>query len=135
MEEVTGPGGLEEERSESFYGNIGRCLHFMGQVDPALACYRTSAALAQESEAAYGLENQAFIREWIGELLEARGDGGTAIAFLAASAAKWARISPDRSERVAARAAALAAGYPTCGTVPDEQTSEATVLSWIAGNV
>ena len=135
LEEVTRPGGLEEERSESFYGNIGRCLHFMGQVDPALACYRTSATLAQESEAAYGLENQAFIREWIGELLEARGDTAAAVAFLAASAAKWGRISPDRSERVAARATSLAASHPTCGTVPDEQAAEATVLSWIAGNV
>lgn len=132
LEEVTAPSGLEEERSESFYGNIGRCLHFMGQVDPAIACYKKSAALAQESEAAYGLENQAFIREWIGELLEARGDALLAVAFLGAAAVKWERISPDRSERVGAHATLLASDLPVGGSVPDAEEAEAIVVQWIA---
>lgn len=132
LETVTEPGELDEERSESFYGNIGRCLHFMGQVDPALACYRKSAALAQESDNAYGVENQAFIREWIGELLETRGDMSAAVAFLVASAAKWERISPERSERVAARAERLAVGLPAGHPVPDQAAAEVRVVRWIA---
>ncbi|MDF2493285.1 SIR2 family protein [Sphingomonas sp.] len=135
LEDVTEPGTIDEDGSESFYGNIGRCLHFMGQVDPALACYRKSASLAQESRNAYGVENQAFIREWIGELLEAKGEFGDASAFLIAATAKWSRISPDRADMVAAHAERLALTNTAGQHIPDEQTAEQRVVRWIAADL
>lgn len=134
LEEVTKPGTIDEGYSEAFYGNIGRCLHFMGQVDPALACYRKSAFLAQESKNAYGVENQAFVREWIGELLETKGNIADASAFLFAAAAKWARISPERADRVAARAKRLETALPAEQRIPEEQTAEQEVVRWMAAS-
>src|SRR5205807_2562437 len=52
----------------AFYGNVGRCLHLMGQIDPALSCYRKSACLLAESSRTL-LENEAYIRQWVGEVL------------------------------------------------------------------
>ena len=132
LDEVTEASTIDEDNSESFYGNVGRCLHFMGQVDPALACYQKSVSLAQKSENAYGIENQAFIREWIGELLEARGEAFDAAAFLIAAAAKWARISPDRSDRVLARADRLATLLPSGLNIPDDEAAEQRVVQWIS---
>src|SRR5206468_2226343 len=44
---VVDPEELTKERGGPFYGNIGRCLHFMGQVDAALVCYQKSALLIE----------------------------------------------------------------------------------------
>jgi tetratricopeptide (TPR) repeat protein len=73
LETVIDPDEFDNERGASFYGNIGRCLHLMGQIDPAIICYRKSAILLQGDEDQH-VENQGFIRRWIGELLLAKGE-------------------------------------------------------------
>ena len=48
LDEVTDIDELDENRKGAYYGNIGRCLHLMGQIDPALICYRKSAILIEK---------------------------------------------------------------------------------------
>ena len=40
LKEVTDPQELDGRRDGAHYGNIGRCLHLMGQIDSALICYQ-----------------------------------------------------------------------------------------------
>jgi tetratricopeptide (TPR) repeat protein len=42
---VIDPDEFDENAAPQFYGNIGRCLHLIGQIEPALVCYRKSAIL------------------------------------------------------------------------------------------
>ena len=89
------------DKDEAFYGNVGRCLHFMGQIEPALACYRKSARLLEGSKGAYTTENQAFVRQWIGELMLVKNEADQALSFLTAAHAKWRLIAPPQAERTA----------------------------------
>jgi tetratricopeptide (TPR) repeat protein len=71
LSEVVNPKELDEKKDGSYYGNIGRCLHLMGQVDSALACYQKSALLLERARVQHAM-NQGFIRAWVAELLVAR---------------------------------------------------------------
>jgi hypothetical protein len=71
----------------------------MGQIDPALICYRKSALVLQKSQRPHA-ENQAFIRTWVGELLIMKGEFCSAKAFLEAAEQKWKPVSPVRESAV-----------------------------------
>ena len=100
LEEVTDVEELEDGRKGSYYGNIGRCLHLMGQIDPALICYRKSAILIEKDRDLNHTENKAFARKWIGELLIIKGQFCVAKTFLEASKLKWEVFSPPRVAEV-----------------------------------
>ena len=59
LDEVIDPDELTDDLGGAYYGNIGRCLHLMGQIDPAIICYRKSAILLQ-SQGSEHVENQGF---------------------------------------------------------------------------
>jgi tetratricopeptide (TPR) repeat protein len=99
LEAIVDPDEFDEGRGGPFYGNIGRCLHLMGQIDPALICYRKSA-IALQTLGDEHVENQGFIRKWIGELLIVKGDFCAAKNFLKAAQAKWESVSPRRIPEV-----------------------------------
>jgi hypothetical protein len=61
IDELVDPARLDFDLGGTFYGNIGRCLHLMGQVEPAIACYRKSARLIEEEDKLPSIENQAYI--------------------------------------------------------------------------
>jgi hypothetical protein len=50
--EVIADGSADKAFGGTSYGNVGRCLHLMGQIEPALACYRKSAELIESSTTA-----------------------------------------------------------------------------------
>ncbi len=100
MEEVTDVDELDENHKGSYYGNIGRCLQLMGQIDPALICYRKSAILLEKDQNLNHTENKAFVREWIGELLIDKSQFCLAKTFLEASRLKWEVVSPPRTVEI-----------------------------------
>ena len=100
VEQVIDPKKLDIDRGAPFYGNIGRCFHLMGQVGPALICYRKSAHLNEQEHANNRWENQAYIRQWIGELLLTRGEIEAALSFLVAALDKWMIISPPKARQL-----------------------------------
>ena len=79
--DVMNPDELDEEEGGAHYGNIGRCLHFMGQTKGALTCYQKSALLLEKSAGRDQVLNQGYVRWWIGELLLARGSEKTCFEF------------------------------------------------------
>ena len=100
IDEVIDPEKLDVDRGGPFYRNIGRCLHLMGQVDPALICYGKSAHLIGREHGDNYWENQAYIMQWIGELLLTRGEAEAALSLLVAALNKWVVISPPKATRL-----------------------------------
>jgi hypothetical protein len=101
LEEVIDSKKIDTKLSGAFYGNIGRCLHFMGQVESALICYQKSAVLIERSSIDETIiVNQGYIRAWIGELLLTREEFGLAVKFFRAAYLKWEGIFPTRASWV-----------------------------------
>jgi tetratricopeptide (TPR) repeat protein len=97
--EVIDPEELDEIRPGDHYGNIGRCLHLMGQVEGALVCYQKSALLIEKDPKWEHVLNQGFVRQWIGELLVARSQFRLAGVFFRAAHQKWEHVSPPRAAK------------------------------------
>ena len=64
------------------YGNVGRCLQYMGRLDEALVCFRKSIRLLEQDTTLHSKSNRAYARKWIAEALKDQGDKGLAEAFL-----------------------------------------------------
>ena len=129
--DVVDPEELDEQRGEPHYGNVGRCLHFMGQIDSALVCYQKSALIIERNPVGVHVMNQAYIRTWIGELLIGRGEYDVASMFLKAAVRRWEHIAPPKAERVSSllrqiesRSGATPATY---------EQAERVCLDWILG--
>lgn len=132
LSEVLDPDEIDVNRQGHYYGNIGRCLHFMGQIDGALTCYQKSAVLV-EKDRGHRVRNQGYIRTWIGELLAAREQYRLAELFFRAAYLKWSSVSPQRATEALALAEKMKERVSRRTHVTDEQ-AEKICLEWIAGN-
>jgi tetratricopeptide (TPR) repeat protein len=129
IENVINPDEFDEEKHHSFYGNIGRCLHLMGQIDPALVCYRKSALLIQREFNPH-VENQGFVRLWIGELLIVKQDFCAAQIFLQAAISKWKLVAPNRATRAETKLANISERTRDCRKL-SSMDRERFVTSWL----
>lgn len=100
LDDALDPDDLDENLGGPYYGNIGRCLHFMGQSRNALVCYQKSALLLEKEVGFDFVRNQGYIRLWIGELLLSRDQRELGVVFLDAARRKWEEISPVRARRL-----------------------------------
>jgi len=132
LSRVVDPRELTKERGGPFYGNIGRCLHLMGQVESALVCYQKSALLIETDPTYEHVINQGYIRAWVGELLVAREEFQMAAEFYAAAAAKWKHVFPSRACKMADLARQV---RQRVGRTPlAERDSESLFRGWIFGH-
>jgi len=99
---------VESQRDGIYYGNIGRCLHLMGELPKALKAFRKVARLF-ERDGADAL-NQGFIRFWVGQTMEAIGRVEDAVFFYIASFSKWEMVSPFRAGEAQLKIAELIEG-------------------------
>jgi tetratricopeptide (TPR) repeat protein len=132
LTEVVDPDELDEARNGPHYGNIGRCLHFMGQVDSALVCYQKSALLIEKNPEEEHLLNQGFIRRWVGELLVAKEQFKLASIFLEAARLKWEQVSPPRAKALALLLHRFKEQLPPPASMSAEDV-ERIVRDWILG--
>jgi hypothetical protein len=102
----------------------------MGQIDGALICYQKSALLIEKAVQSEHVMNQGYIRAWIAELLNARGEKERAVVFALAAYAKWKDVCPPRAELMSK----LAGPVPE-GDLSDsgEAKAEKSFLEWIVG--
>ncbi|HEY1709119.1 MAG TPA: hypothetical protein VGG10_12695 [Rhizomicrobium sp.] len=132
LSEVTDPDELDEERGAPHYGNIGRCLHLMGQIDPALICYRKSAVLLERSKKHGHTTNEGYIRQWIGELYIDRNDVYVARNFLIAARQRWEQVFPPRVAEISARLSTIENAFSDCKKLSEEDC-ERYCKAWIYG--
>ncbi len=102
LSQAIDPEELDEQRAADHYGNIGRCLHFMGQIDAALVAYQKAALLLGRGPEAENVINKAYSRTWIGELLAGRGELNKAYAFLQSAVRLWQQVGPPKTAGVLA---------------------------------
>jgi len=129
---ILDPDELDDARGGAHYGNIGRCLHFMGQIDEALICYQKSALLIERDPARIHVLNQGYIRLWIGELLAARQQYRLADVFLRAAYLKWEQIAPPKASKALDLSKRIEAGA-SLPTRPGDNEVENICLDWILG--
>jgi tetratricopeptide (TPR) repeat protein len=129
---VVDPEEFDESKAGDHYGNIGRCLHFMGQIDSALICYQKSALLIEKDPHHEHVLNQGFIRRWIGELLIARNQYRLAAIFLEAARLKWKQVSPPRATQIELLQSQLKTALPQPIGISDDDI-ERTCRDWIFG--
>lgn len=103
LEKVLEPDTLDKARGGAFYGNIGRTLHLMRQIDNALVCYRKSALIIEEEPAAASIANKGYIRQWVGELMYSKSDMRLASACFSAAHAFWELVAPPKAELMVKR--------------------------------
>jgi tetratricopeptide (TPR) repeat protein len=132
LAEVVDPEELDERRGAIHYGNVGRCLHFIGQIDAALTCYQKSALLLEINPTYEDMFNQGFVRYWIGELLAARQELTLARVFLRAACLKWKHVSPPRAS-VAESLLERVTQQQTRAPQIDDGSVESICLDWIMG--
>jgi tetratricopeptide (TPR) repeat protein len=101
LSDVVDSEELDERRGGAYYGNIGRCLHFMGQIDTALTCYQKSALLVEKESTSEHILNQGYIRLWIAELFVARAQLRLAHVFSRAAFLKWEHVYPAKASTAA----------------------------------
>jgi len=132
LEEVLDPEELDEDKGGAHYGNVGRCLHFMGQIDSALICYQKSALLVEKDSKNERVLNQGYIRRWIGELLLARNEHRLAGTFLEAARLKWEQVSPPKAAQIAVLQRQLDSQLIVSSGM-SKQAIEKSFLDWISG--
>ncbi len=132
LSEVTDPEELDEIRGGAHYGNIGRCLHLMGQIDTALVCYQKSALLIEKDSRREHILNQGYIRAWIGELLFGRGQHRIAEVFYRAAYLKWERTFPERASKLLVIVAEIRKGISQLSHISDSEL-EKHCRDWILG--
>jgi tetratricopeptide (TPR) repeat protein len=132
LAEVTNPDELDRDRPEHHYGNVGRCLHFMGQFDSALVCYQKAALLLEQSTTTPYIMNKAYARQWIGELLFGRGEHIVAYAFLQSASRLWEQVSPPRGVVVGALMKQIEEGSAIVRL--KDRAAERVCIEWILGH-
>jgi len=130
IEEVTDPQEFDENRSGPHYGNIGRCLQFMGQLDQALICFQKSAILLENRVQTNHVYNQGFIRKWLGEVFVARGQALLGGVFLRAAYLKWMETSPPRAVDAMSMYREIEGRRKELSEIGDREI-EKTCLDWI----
>lgn len=131
LADVLDPEELDEARGGAHYGNIGRCLHFMGQINSALACYQKSALLLEKEGGYEQILNQGYIRWWVGELLLARNQKRLASIFVEAAKRKWELAAPELCRQLGELQKNLNGVLRTLED--NEQELESVCRRWILG--
>jgi len=82
----------------TYYGNVGKCLEFMGNTDDALFCYYVSLKrLAKESHTA-SILNIGYACSWISEILFQKNKNKDGLYFLKYARNCWDKVSPPRAK-------------------------------------
>jgi tetratricopeptide (TPR) repeat protein len=79
-------------KSGQYYGNLGRCLHMGGNIDDALRAYK--ACYKQFGDLDATGVNAGWLRQWVGEALQVKGQLPEAFACYLAAKSLWKMTSP-----------------------------------------
>jgi len=139
LEEVLREGTLDKERTGSFYGNIGRCLYFMGRHNEALIAYKKSAVLLENEDlgSESSILNRGYVRLWIGQALRLAEEKPLAAAFFKAAVQEWEVLSPPKARIAQEALDSLESSLSLAerGTVIGLTNPESIVRNWIRGGM
>lgn len=118
--DVLDPKNIDSHRNGAYYGNIGRCYYFRGDIPSALICYRKSAQLLERS--GDEILNRGYIRQWVGQALQKLGYLEESLVFLRAAHAIWNGFIPQRAATMESEVLALMESNPKLSRVMEMPT-------------
>jgi tetratricopeptide (TPR) repeat protein len=108
--DVLDPRAIDSHRNGAYYGNIGRCYYFRGDIQSAIICYRKSAQLLERS--VDEILNRGYIRQWVGQALQKLGYFEESLVFLRAAYEIWNGFIPQRAATMESEVQALLEANP-----------------------
>lgn len=99
LNEISNQGIFNKELSYSLYGNVGRCLYFLGKNKEALDCYSKSMILIEDSSISDANLNKGYGSNWIAEALLDSGHDEHIHFFLNAYI-NWKKCSPPLANKL-----------------------------------
>jgi tetratricopeptide (TPR) repeat protein len=132
IETVLTPSNFEPRRGGLFYGNIGRCLQFAGNLDGALICIKQSCKALEKTNDSDILLNLGYAAFWIGEILEVKQEHETAFIAFRRAIAKWKIPSPPRARNATEAANRVREKIPLTTVVPmNDWECDRAFLEWL----
>jgi len=87
----------EKDLGGHFYGNVGKCLELLGNIEDSLKCYYYSISiLFTDNDSHYRL-NIGYAASWISNILKSKGQKLKALYYLKLSIQMWKNTSPPRA--------------------------------------
>lgn len=134
LEDVIKNDVSAEKTHMGFYGNIGRCLQFLGERSDAVECYRKSLQVAEaKHQETSVIRNTGYAYWWIGEIFEAEGQFGVAAHFYKNAQAIWKRTCPPNARKMGILLERLLAADSAIAAIIDK--SELEVASFCTARI
>jgi tetratricopeptide (TPR) repeat protein len=113
--------------SGEMYGNVGRCLHFLGREEDAIKCFKKSVKSLNLSM------NKGYGYFWISEILIQTNDLSTGIRFLIQTRNIWKKFSPIKANMIQRKIDAIVELNPVYSDInsKDERSIEKFCVEWI----
>jgi len=97
IEEIITQSAVKDDLGGTFYGNIGRCLFFMDQIDNALTCYKKSILLLKKHLHSNSHINLGYAYRWVGDILLLKSQQMEAIYCYSLAKHYWIKTSPIKA--------------------------------------
>ncbi|UMY65382.1 MULTISPECIES: SIR2 family protein [unclassified Flavobacterium] len=94
---------LIKEFGGAYYGNIGKCLEYLGEREKALVFYYYSLKLLMNEDHINTILNVGYACLWIASILSDNSDEENALYFLRYGKISWDKTSPPRSSELTKR--------------------------------
>lgn len=88
---------LNKELGGAYYGNVGKCLEYLGKKSQALTCYYFSLKLLINEDYLNTIINIGYACSWIANILIDGDDQENALYFLKYGKNCWEKTSPPQS--------------------------------------
>lgn len=132
LETILKPSEFDKRRGGPFYGNIGRCLQFAGDLDSALICIKQSAKILESTNDGDVLLNLGYAAFWIGEIFEAKQEHEIAYIAFRRAISKWKISSPPRARSAIDAANRVREKIPLSTVVPmNDWECDRAFLGWL----
>lgn len=91
---------VNEDLGGHFYGNIGRCLEFLGDKDNALTCYYISLSILAKENNSYSILNIGYAASWIFNILKSSKEKINSLYFFNLAIDRWEKTAPPKAEKL-----------------------------------
>lgn len=88
---------INDDLGGEFYGNVGKCLELLGDVENALTCHYISMSLLFTEDNRHSKLNIGYAASWIYGILELTNEKLRSLHFLKLSIDTWEQLSPPRA--------------------------------------
>ncbi|MEO6852247.1 MAG: hypothetical protein ABI203_02675 [Mucilaginibacter sp.] len=100
IEEIVNASIVKDDLGGTFYGNIGRCLQFNGQIEKAQVCFKKSLILLKKHPFSYSTINLGYAYLWLGEISISRMLVEDAVYFYSLAKFYWSKTSPIKASNL-----------------------------------